>query len=356
MTDNAEVKPPLAGSSSVAPSGGIATVGLTVTIRDVARQAAVSPATVSRVLTGSAVVTPTVRTRVLTAISDLGYRPNQVARNLRQQKAAMIGLVIGDIENSFFTEMVRAVEDAAFELGYRVLLCNTDENADKQSAYLGVMVAERVLGVILTPSSPDAREIGELLDLGIPLVAFDRTIGDPRADSVTTNNEEAARLATQYLLDYGYRRIALISSTEIQTGLQRLAGYEQAMRSAGLRPQSAPGFSRVEGGRTATEQLMWGPDPPEALIAGNGLTCIGALKALQAGRFSVPKDVALVMIDDPFWAELVHPPVTALAQPIKAMAQAMVDLLVDRLKTGRVAAQHRVFEFELKVRASSRCQ
>jgi DNA-binding LacI/PurR family transcriptional regulator len=202
------------------------------------------------------------------------------------------------------------------------------------------------LGVILTPSDPDAREIGELLDLGIPLVAFDRTIGDPRADSVTTNNHEAGRRATQHLLDGGYTRIALISSTEVQTGIQRLAGYEEVMHAAGLRPQTAPGYSRIEGGRAAAEQLMWGPDPPEALIAGNGLTGIGALKALHAGNISVPDDVALVMIDDPFWAELVHPPVTALAQPVKAMAQAVVDLLVDRLKTGRDVAQHPVFEFE----------
>ncbi len=326
----------------------------TVTIRDVARQAAVSPATVSRVLTGSAVVTPIVRERVLVAIRDLGYRPNQVARNLRQQKAAMIGLVIGDIENSFFTEMVRTVEDAAYGLGYRVLLCNTDENVDKQSAYLGVMVAERVLGVILTPSDPDAAEIGELLDLGIPLVAFDRSIGDARADSVTTDDQEAGRRATQHLLDGGYTRIALISSTEVQTGMQRLAGYEQTMHAAGLQPRTAPGYSRIEAGRFAAEQLMRDPDPPDALIAGNGLTALGALKALQADNISVPEEVALVMIDDPFWAELVHPPLTALAQPVKAMAQAVIDILVDRLKTGRDEPRHPVFEFELKIRASSR--
>jgi len=132
MNDDAHSRLKLDAPSFENRSGATNAGGTTASIRDVAQRADVSPATVSRVLTGSAIVKPETRTRVLKAIADLGYRPNQVARNLRRQKAEMIGLVIADVENPFFTEMVRSVEDAAYRLGYRVLLCNTDENAEKQ--------------------------------------------------------------------------------------------------------------------------------------------------------------------------------------------------------------------------------
>ena len=353
MNDDAQSESKFEAPSRAAPPGAMRVGGATVRIRDVARRAGVSPATVSRVLTGSAVVKPEARARVLESIRDLGYRPNQVARNLRRQRAEMIGVVIADVENPFFTEMVRTIEDAAYKLGYRVLLCNTDENVEKQRSYLGVMAAERVLGVILAPSDPDAAEIGELLDLGIPLVAFDRAAGDSRADSVTTDNVHAGRLATQHLLDAGFERIALISSPEVVTGVQRLAGYEEAMRLAGLRPRSVSGFSRIEGGMAATEELLEDPDPPAALIAGNGLMAMGALKALRARGLAIPQEMALVIFDDLVWSELTDPALTALAQPVRQMAECVIDLLVDRLNTGRDEPRHVVFDFELRVRASS---
>src|SRR5579875_2518708 len=126
----------------------------TIRIRDVAKKAGVSTATVSRVLNGASTVQAHYRELVLDAVEELGYKPNRVARNLRRQQAEMIGVVVSDIENPHFTEMVRAVEDAAYHLGYRVLLCNTDETAEKQRAYLDVLAAERVLGVVLSPSDP----------------------------------------------------------------------------------------------------------------------------------------------------------------------------------------------------------
>ena len=346
MTDDPPAEPKLEVLGKEVP-------GTAVGIRDVAQRAGVSPATVSRVLTGSAVVTPAVRSRVLEAIRDLGYRPNQVARNLRRQMAEMIGLVIADVECPFFTEMVRSIEDEAYTLGYRVLLCNTDENVEKQRSYLGVLAAERVLGVIIAPSDPDAAEISELLDLGIALVAFDRAASDPRADSVTTDDVNASRLATEHLLKAGHQRIALISDPGVATGVARLAGYEETMHLAGLPPRSVPGHSRVEGGFAAAEKLLEDPSPPTALIAGNGLMGMGVLKALRCRGLAIPQDMALVVFDDPAWLEVVNPSLTALAQPVRQMAEGVIDLLVDRLNTGRDEPRHLVFDFELRVRASS---
>ncbi len=161
-------------------------------IRDVAELAGVSPATVSRVLNGSATVAEAKREQVQAVINELGYRPNRTASNLRRQQAQMIGVVISDIENPHFTQMVRAVEDATYRKGYRVLLCNTDEDPAKQRDYLGVLAAERVAGAIISPTDAGAPEISELIDHGTSVVAFDRAVVDRRADAVLAANADGA--------------------------------------------------------------------------------------------------------------------------------------------------------------------
>ncbi|MHB1496993.1 MAG: LacI family DNA-binding transcriptional regulator, partial [Acidimicrobiales bacterium] len=180
-------------------------------IREVAEVAGVSPATVSRALNGTAVVRQATREKVLAVVDELGYRPNRVAGNLRRQQVQMIGVVVSDIENPHFTQMVRAVEDAAYLKGYRVLLCNTDEAPAKQREYLGVLIAERVAGAVISPTEPGAPEIGELIDHGAAVVAFDRAVADRRADAVLAANADAGRLATQHLVATGHKRVGFVS-------------------------------------------------------------------------------------------------------------------------------------------------
>lgn len=319
-------------------------------MREVALHAGVSPATVSRVLTGAAPVRDAHRERVLAAVAELGYRPNRLARNLRRQRAEMIGVVVSDIENPHFTEMVRAVEDAAYRKGFRVLLCNTDESADKQRAYLEVLAQERPLGVILAPTDPGGAEIGALLDHGIPVVAFDRVVDDPRADAVIANNVDAGRRATEHLMRAGHRRIGFVGGREdVETGAERLQGYREAL--GGREPLVAGGDFRIEGGETATAALL--AHEPTALVIANNLMTIGTLRALRAAEKAVPSGVALVAIDDPFWAELTEPPLTTLAQPVRRMADEAMRLLLGRIGHARRRVPKRaVYEFELRVRRS----
>jgi LacI family transcriptional regulator len=321
-------------------------------IKDVAERAGVSPATVSRVLNGAASVRAEYRERVLRVIEELGYRPNRLASNLRRQKAEMIGVVVSDIENPHFTQMVRAVEDAAFRRGYRVLLCNTDENPEKQKAYLQVLAAERVLGVLISPSDPAGEEISELIELGIPVIAFDRSVDDPRADAVIVDNAAGTRLATEFLIRAGHERIGFVSGLDdIETSVERQLGYERAMREAGIEPRSASGGYRIANGRTAIEELLETGDLT-ALIVGNNFMTIGALEVLRAHRIRVPEEMALVAMDDPFWAELVEPPLTTLAQPVREMADCAVELLLQRIGGERERPGRMVFDFELRVRGS----
>ncbi len=329
-------------------------------IKEVAERAGVSPATVSRVLSGTPGVRPASRERVLQAVAELDYRPNRLGRNLRQQNSETLGVVVSDIENPHFTQMVRAVEDAAYRRGFRVLLCNTDETPEKQRSYLHVLAAERVVGVILAPSDPADSAIGELLDMSIPLLAFDRTVDDPRADAVVADNVDGSRRATEHLIAAGHTRIGFVGGLgAIQTGAERLAGYEAAMRDHGLTPHVANGAFRIEQAQRATEELLAAHAELTAMIVANNLMTIGALRALRGQRVAVPGDIALVAIDDPFWAELVDPPLTALAQPVRRMAESAVTLLFERIGAtkqaparGPARATRVVFPFELRVRGS----
>ena len=324
-----------------------------IRIQHVAAKARVSPATVSRVLNGSTSVAPKYRARVLKAVDELEYRPNRLARNFRLQRADMIGILVSDIENPHFTSMVRSLEDEAYKRGKRVLLCNTDENAQKQRAYLEMMASDRVFGVILSPSDPADPGIAQLLDLGIPVVAFDRVVEDPRADAVIADNLAAGRLATDLLLQAGHTRIGCISGPRtVQTAADRLAGYESAMRSAGLEPAAVCGLFKIEGARRAAHQLLEAAPDLTGLVVTNNLMTIGALGALRERAIIVPDAIALVAIDDPFWSDLVQPPLTTLAQPIRMMAESAIDLLFQRIKEHDGEPQLVKFQLELRLRDS----
>jgi DNA-binding LacI/PurR family transcriptional regulator len=249
--------------------------------------------------------------------------------------------------------MVRAVEDLAYARGRRVLLCNTDERSDKQSTYLEMLALERVQAVIISPSDPADPEVSELLDQGIPVVAFDRPVEDPRADAILVDNAGAAERATRHLLDAGHRRIGLVAGPrDVKTGADRRAGYETAMHAAGFAVHAASGRFRIEGGRNAAERLLEEVPDLTALVVSNNLMAIGALEVLRLRRRRIPEDVALVTIDDPFWGVLIDPALTALAQPLREMSQAAVDLVFERIEGRRLEPRRLLFEMEMRVRDS----
>lgn len=327
--------------------------GGAASIREVAALAEVSPATVSRVLNGSTNVGAERRRRVLAAAAKVDYRPNQLARNLRRQKAETIGVVIPDIENPHFSEAVRVFEDAAFRAGYRLLLCNSDETLEKQRAYLQVLADERVLGVIVAPADSRGTGLEPLLELGIPLVAFDRMVADPRSDIVICDNTDATRKATEHLIWLGHTRIALVGGRpDVETGAERLEGYTAAMRAAGLTPFAVNGGFRAELAEQEVASLLAIEPRPTALVIANNLMALGTLKALRRAAVAIPEEVALVTVDDPPWAELVDPPLTVVAQPVRRMATTAIDLLLQRVQHRREEPVRITLPFELRVRSS----
>jgi DNA-binding LacI/PurR family transcriptional regulator len=325
-----------------------------VGIRDVATRAGVSPATASRALNGSAIVSDVLRARVLDAAGSLGYRPNNLARSLRRQRTDTIGVVVSDIANPHHSEAVRVMEDAASQAGWRLVLCNTDEQVDKQRAYLRLLADERVGAVILSAADEAGSGTDALLDLGIPVVAFDRVVDDLRIDAVTIDNEAGVRLLTAHLLDLGHRRVALVGGrADVATGSARLAGYRAAMHEAGLRPVVEDAEFRADLAELATRRLLRRTPSPTALVVANNTMVVGALRAIHEAGLGVPDDIALATVDDPVWAELLDPPLTALAQPVRAMAEAAVRLVLERVAGERSDVVRLVLPMELRVRRSS---
>jgi DNA-binding LacI/PurR family transcriptional regulator len=319
----------------------------------VARLAGVSPATVSRVLNGSTTVTPDKRQRILDVVARVDYRPNRLARNLRRQQAEMIGVVVSDIENPHFSETVRVVENAAYLAGYRVLLCNTDETPAKQRTYLEMLADERVRAAIVSPADRAGSGVEALLSLGIPVIAFDRLLDDPRTDGVVCDNVEGLRRVTEHLLWLGHERIAYVGGRpDVETGAERLEGYTEAMRATGHVPFALDGGFRVDGAERAMTTLLAGKTRPSAVIVANNQMTLGALRAIRRAGLRVPGDIALVGVDDPPWAELVDPPLTTLAQPVRTMAETAMQLVLERIEQGRTESRRVTLPLELRVRVS----
>jgi LacI family transcriptional regulator, galactose operon repressor len=325
-----------------------------VRLRDVAEHAGVSAATVSRTLNGDGRVNQELRSRVEASVVALGYRRNMLARNLRLQRIDAIGVVVSDIENPHFSEMVKVTEEQGFRLGYRVFVCGTDESPDKQATYLRMLADQRVAGVIVSPSDPGSPEIGELLDAGIPIVAFDREVSDPRADTVIADNVNGLAAATRFLIDAGHTDIGYIGGRKgVETSVERLEGYRRAMRAAGLRPRAVAADFRIEGGRRAVASLLASDVRPTALVVANNLMTLGALRAAHDANVRIPDDLALVGVDDPYWAEFVDPSITSLAQPVSAMAREAFQMLLARIEGDEGPPRRSLHSFGLIVRASS---
>ena len=257
------------------------------TISDVARQAGVSPATVSRVIQGAANVRPATRERVQHAIEELGYVPSAAAQSLRSKRTRSLALVVSDITNTFWTTIARGVEDEAQKQGYSVLLCNTDENLTKQLSYLDLLIRQQVDGVIIAPYDSDARHLDKLRQRNIPTVLVDRRIDGWDVDSVYGDSISGARALVQHLIKLGHTRIAVVSGpATTSTAEDRIAGYCLALSEAGLScdPRLIKrGEFRSNMGQELAHQLLDEGLSPSAIFATNNAIAMGVIDAVGAG-------------------------------------------------------------------------
>lgn len=302
---------------------------------DVARRANVSISTVSRTINQTGKISAETQEHVRRVMRELGYKPNRVARRLRAGgKCNLLGLIIPSIQNPFFADVARGVEDVAYRNNFAVLLCNYDEDPAKQQFYLDVMEAETVDGIILPPAREQDPGVLAVARRGIPVVCVDRSVGHAAIDKVEIDNERGAFEAVDHLLQKGHRRIGLVSGPDdSSTGHARLLGYRSAHAKAGA--PVAPELIRFgdyqqESGRNLVAALLDLPAPPTALFVCNNLMMIGALETIFARGLSIPRQIALIGFDDLPLAAVFTPPLTVVRQPAYEVGRSAVELLLKR--------------------------
>jgi LacI family transcriptional regulator len=305
------------------------------TIRDVAKRAGVAPTTVSRVVNNSGYVSDATRDRVETAIQELGYVPNRLARSLRLKRTHTLALVVSDITNPFWTTVVRGVEDAAQAAGFNVILCNTDESEAKQEQYLDVLLQKRVDGILLVPACASAELVDWIRNQTIPVVVLDRRVDGAQVDTVRGDSEDGAYRLVRHLISLGHQHIAVLSGPrDVSTAEDRVAGYRRALAEDGLQVQPAwvqyGAFSQASGYDMARRVLASSPSPT-ALFAVNNFIAVGAFRALQEVGLRVPEDVSVVSFDGLTSELVIEPFLTVADQPAHEMGQRAAELLLARL-------------------------
>jgi LacI family transcriptional regulator len=329
------------------------------TISDVARRAGVSTATVSRVLAGIGRSRPETASAVQAAAAALGYRPSGVARSLRMQRTRTLGLIVSDVQNPFFPELVRAADDAARAIDYSILLGSAAFDEERAVHYLNLMVDRRVDGMIVASSQISDASWTWLIASPVPVIVVNSEPPDGRVAAISSDNEGGSRRAVEHLVGLGHRRIGYIRGPQSFTAARpRLAGFQAACAEAGLEPADTPvvrSDGQVEGGELVTARLLADHPGLTALAAYNDLTAIGALRALRRAGRRVPHEISVVGFDDIAAASWVVPGLTTISQQKAEMGRLAVDYLARTLDAADDLPAPEVIRLptELRIREST---
>lgn len=301
------------------------------TIKDVAQLANVSPTTVSYVINGTRYVTPATEARILAAIKELDFHPDFVARSLRARRTLTVGLIVSDISNPFYADIVRGAQDVLTPLHYTLILSNTDEAPDRELETLTLLRQKKVDGLIAVATGANADAFYKSSEAGLPIVLVDRRLPDDRLCTILVDDEHGAYEATRHLLRLGHRRIGIVlGKIGISTTDSRRAGFEAALRDYGIEVDPAcvvSGHSTMEGGLAASRILLNLKDRPTAIFATNNLMTVGLFFAIKEHQLRCPQDIAVVGFDDIVWLSAFTPALTTVAQPSYELGKQAAELL-----------------------------
>ena len=326
-------------------------------MRDVAARAGVSVATVSRAMAGSPLVSPDVRSRVNVAADELGYVASRLPGNMRANGVRILALVVGNVRNTYFPELIDGCLDAAHDGGYPLIFGDSNEDAGRESEILEQLAVERVAGVAIAASAGITKGMRRLVHLGIPIVAVDRRLHGMQVDTVTIDSELGVYGAVQHLIGLGHRRIGLMSGpTQLSTLADRERGYRRALEDAGLGfdPALVAQCDLTEvTAQALAPNLLEGADPATAIVTSNDLSSIGTLRAIRTLSLRVPGDVSVIGFDDMPTADLFNPPLSTITQPVYEIGRRAVELLIRRVTTPDAPYENVVYPTTLVLRAST---
>lgn len=327
----------------------------TMNIREIATRAQVSTATVSRVLNGNSRVTPELRDRVTRIIEESNYVPNAIARSMNHGKTSILGLILPDITNPFFPGIARGVEDAANTLGYKVILCNTDNHSQTQESYLRILREQRVDGIILVSSSDLSKEQASRTVPDVPIVCCDRAPEAYDTPFVVTDHQMGINLGVNHLVELGHRRIGLISGPTLSSSAMRTQYFIQSLENHGLElPQDAMavGDYGYDSGYLGMKEILH-KSRVTAVFCANDLMAFGAIAAAFEEGFEVPGDISILGYDNIPFSNWCHPPLTSVSQPTYLLGLTAVEMLVEKLTKGVSGTTSCLLEPTLVVRKST---
>ena len=307
------------------------------TIVEVAKRARASTGTVSNVIRGTVRVSPGLRARVEAAIRDLDFHPNEIARSLKVNQTYMLGMVLPDITNPFFPQVLRGAEDKALERGFLLVAANTDEQIERECRILSALRSRRVDGILLSPTrGKDIHHVRRAIESGIPIVCLDRLPGGIKIDAVMLDNVRGAQDCVRHLIRTGYRSIAIITgSLELGVARERLRGYEEGLREAGIEVSKElilEGDFREKSGYLLGKELLLRLVRPSAILVSNGVMALRVLQAFEELGVRCPEDVAIATFDDLAGDRAFHPRLTVVSQPGYEIGALGATLLMDRIE------------------------
>jgi DNA-binding LacI/PurR family transcriptional regulator len=327
-----------------------------VTIYDIAKQAGVSIATVSKVINNNGRISEKTTTNIIRIMQELNYQPSVVASALAGKQTYTLGLLLPDLGNLFFAEIARSIEDRAHELGFNLMICNTDNNLDKEEGYISLLKQKSVDGIIIATGVRNDGILKQLIQQNLPIALIARDMPALAVDIVLVDDFIGGYLATSYLIENGHRHIAVIAEdTRVMSSKERIRGYRHALEEAGLTFNSDLIYIsdfNIESGRAIAGQLLDSTDTPTAIFACNDLLAIGVIQAAREKGLHVPGDLSVVGFDDTMLATIIDPPLTTIAQPIQDMGHQVVDLITRSINGVSATKQRVVLTPELIVRSS----
>lgn len=328
-------------------------------LKAVAEHSKVSIATVSRVINNDPKVSKDTVRKVQASITALEYKPNRVAQRLRSSngKTKLLGLIIPDIQNPFFVDVVRGVEDYAYQHNFAVMIGNFGQDEKKEKLYLDIFQSENIDGLIVAPIHGKDKGIENLVKKNIPVVCIDRGLTEIDVDVVKVDNENGAFNAIEHLLSNGHRRIAFISGNfAIPTYIERLSGYKKALSKYGIPYDESLVFARnsdYKSGFEIANKILELEERPTAIFSGNNLLTLGALEAIHAQNIRIPEEISIIGFDDMPWSISLNPPLTAVRQPGFDMGRKAAEMLYERMLNPEKKKENVILKTELMLRKST---